>query len=167
MRIETKSCSGILARPTTGRLRSTGKLSMRVSFTTAPGRDDFHSKSCLYKSRLLLPVNVCVFINVPTFDDHMLPRAAQHVVAGRQSSARLKNEPARARGVGVRRELFKNQISGGQDRPTTSNSRALGNQRAACHLWSYAGWACAGPEANRRNRNALSSYQGENAGTKS
>src|SRR6516165_10766072 len=108
MRIETKSCSGILARPTTGRLRSTGKLSMRVSFTTAPGRDDFHSKSCLYKSRLLLPVNVCVFINVPTFDDHMLPRAAQHVVAGRQSSARLKNEPARARGVGVRRELFKN-----------------------------------------------------------
>src|SRR3974390_1047674 len=78
MRIETKFCSGILARPTTGRLRSTGKLSMRVSFTTAPGRDAFHSKSCLYKSRLLLPVNVCVFIIVPTFDDHILPRAAQH-----------------------------------------------------------------------------------------
>src|SRR6516165_2207663 len=68
MRIETKSCSGIFARPTTGRFRSTGKSFMRVSFTTAPGRDDFHSKSCLYKSRLLLPVNVCIFIIVPTFD---------------------------------------------------------------------------------------------------
>ena len=45
-----------------------GQIVYARFFTTAPGRDDFHSKSCLYKSRLLLPVNVCVFIIVPTFD---------------------------------------------------------------------------------------------------
>ena len=78
------------------------------------------------------------FHNRSDFDDHMLPRAT---TTRRRWPPIIGPANARARDVVVRRELFKNQISGSQERPTTSNSRALGNQRAACHLWSYAGWA--------------------------
>src|SRR6516165_1162392 len=51
MRMETKFCSGILARPTTGRLRSTGKLSMRVSFTTADASPFEPASSGMRKGR--------------------------------------------------------------------------------------------------------------------
>ena len=62
--------------PNDGSTQVNGQIVYARFFYDRPGRDDFHSKSCLYKSRLLLPVNVCVFIIVPTFDDHILPRAS-------------------------------------------------------------------------------------------